>query len=165
MNMQPGSRHLLESGTYFGVVSPSRAQRRGLRARPPEPAPPRSAALSEPLRGLPGGERNRPPLDHAAMPRPHSQRAIRQSPGTLSAESACVRYLPLSAYDKHQRSRVSRATSVSRPAAQELRGPTALRVLRPLGFNALPGSALAGLPPALEGDTARSFQFHEPHHA
>jgi hypothetical protein len=53
------------------------------------------------------------------------------------------------AYDKHQRSQVSRATSVSRPAAQELRGPTALRVLRPLGFNALPGSALAGLPPAL----------------
>jgi hypothetical protein len=55
------------------------------------------------------------------------------------------------AYDKHQRSRMSRATSVSHTAAQELRGPTALRVLRPLGFNALPGSALAGLPPALEG--------------
>ena len=55
------------------------------------------------------------------------------------------------AYDKHQRSRVSRTTSVSRPAAQELRGPTALRALRPLGFNALSGCALAGLPPALEG--------------
>jgi hypothetical protein len=68
-------------------------------------------------------------------------------------ESSCCISAPQGApaYDKHQRSRVSRATSVSRPAAQELRGPTALRVLRPLGFNALPGSALAGLPPALEG--------------
>jgi hypothetical protein len=55
------------------------------------------------------------------------------------------------AYDKHQRSRVSRTTSVSRLAAQELRGPTALRALRPLGFNALRRCAMAGLPPALEG--------------
>ena len=49
------------------------------------------------------------------------------------------------------RSRVSRATSVSWPAGAEPRRGMALGALRPLGFNALLGSALAGLPPALEG--------------
>jgi hypothetical protein len=101
---------------------------------------------------------------HCKIPRIRLKKFMKEAGGVVS-RPACIalsesasgvlaqhqRPQGAPAYDKHQRSRVSRTTSVSRPAAQELRGRTALRALRPLGFNALSGSALAGLPPALEG--------------
>src|SRR4029077_2836201 len=93
----PGAR------AHFGLVAPPRTECGGFRACAPRSAPPHPAALSELSGGMPGGERNRSPIDDAATLRSRAQRPIQEPTPRLSAQSAGVRHLPLLARQRRQR--------------------------------------------------------------
>ncbi len=123
---QAHAPHLFEPGAHRGLVAAPRLERGRLRAGSAEFAPPHSFAMPESFGGVPGGQRNRPDLDDAATPRWHPQRAIRQSAGGVSAQSAGVRHLPLLARQRGWRS----GQRLAPPTANQCVAAIACRTLR-----------------------------------